>query len=191
MAGIVVWFAFVAFIVLKAVNASKKQEEEKQKRTTIVQPPVQAQAVAPQQSVVDQLQQKRMQQQEMQKKKQELLEKQKAKQQGEILARAKANAGAYTADTTLIELEESHGHSGHSTSTGALEYQAKQKEAHPHDAAHVAAELDAAEGSLLSRVEDLMVMGYDGELSFERDFLGEGMDMIARFTLQSALESKG
>ena len=28
-----------------------------------------------------------------------------------------------------------------------------------------------------------MVKGYDGNLSFERDFLGEAMDMINRFTL--------
>lgn len=37
--------------------------------------------------------------------------------------------------------------------------------------------------SLLGSVEDLMVKGYDGNLNFERDFVGEAMDMINRFTL--------
>lgn len=180
MAGVVIWFAVVAFIVLRAMKNSNGQG--KVQMHTPVAPPVQQQA--PQQSVVEELQQKRARQQEVQKKRQEYMEKQKAKQQGEILARAKANAGAYAADTTLEELEESHGHSARVASTGVMEYQEQHRQEHPHDAAHVAAELDAQDGALLGKVEDLMVMGYDGKLPYERDFLGEGMDMIARFTLQ-------
>jgi len=34
-------------------------------------------------------------------------------------------------------------------------------------------------------VADLMIKGYDGNLCFERDFVGEGMDMISRFTVPS------
>ena len=35
--------------------------------------------------------------------------------------------------------------------------------------------------SLLGNIEDLMVKGYDGELSFERDFVAEALDMINSF----------
>lgn len=36
---------------------------------------------------------------------------------------------------------------------------------------------------LLGSVYDLMVKGYDGNLNFERDFIGEAMDMIHTYTL--------
>ena len=45
---------------------------------------------------------------------------------------------------------------------------------HMEPAAH------AEDENLLGSVEDLMVKGYDGNLSFERDFVGEAMDMINR-----------
>ncbi len=186
MAGFVVWLVIVAAIIMRAMK--RNQEEIKRQQARSAQMQTQSQVQAPQEraSVVEELQQKRVQQQEAQKRRQEYMEKQKAKQQGEILARAKANAGTYAADTTLAELEESHGHTSHVASTGVLEYQEQQKASHPHDAAHVAEELAATDGQLLGKVEDLMIMGYDGKLPYERDFLGEGLDMIARFTLQPA-----
>lgn len=176
MIGVVIWFAFVGFIVFRAIAKGKEIQGQNQNRPLMPRPQ-QVQQPVTQQSVVDQLQQQRVAQQQKRQMQQQAT-------QGSILARAKANARALEDDTTLTELEESHGHSAHVESTGALTYQAQQKEAHPHDAAHVAAELEAQEGQLLASVEDLMVKGYDGTLSFERDFLGEGMDMIARFTLQ-------
>lgn len=39
--------------------------------------------------------------------------------------------------------------------------------------------------SMLGSIEDLMIKGYDGNLCFERDFIGEAMDMISRFTVPS------
>ena len=36
-------------------------------------------------------------------------------------------------------------------------------------------------------IEDLMIKGYDGKLPFERDFVGEGMDMISRFTVPDTI----
>ena len=46
---------------------------------------------------------------------------------------------------------------------------------------------DILQESMLGSVEDLMVKGYDGNLCFERDFLGEAMDMISRFTAPSEI----
>jgi hypothetical protein len=44
---------------------------------------------------------------------------------------------------------------------------------------------DIIPDNMLGSVEDLMVKGYDGNLCFERDFVGEGLDMISRFTVPS------
>ena len=82
-----------------------------------------------------------------------------------ILQRAKANADADKEDETLRSLEESHGHS-----------------AHVEPAVHTHPETDLSE-STLGTVEDLIVKGYEGNLCFERDFLGEAMDMVSRFSL--------
>lgn len=39
------------------------------------------------------------------------------------------------------------------------------------------------QGNILESISDLMVKGYDARLSFERDFIAEGMDMMNRFTI--------
>lgn len=107
-----------------------------------------------------------------------------------IVDRAKQNTARYQADTTKQQMESEHRHSESVKSTGVKEYAAAQKEAHPHDAAHVARELDAQEGTLLATVEDLMVKGVDTSLSFERDFVGEAMDMINSFAMPNTESGK-
>lgn len=82
-----------------------------------------------------------------------------------ILQRAQANAEEDIPDETLRSLEESHGHSAHVAP--AIHH-------HPED---------IIPDNMLGTVEDLMVKGYDGSLCFERDFVGEAMDMISRFTV--------
>lgn len=42
---------------------------------------------------------------------------------------------------------------------------------------------DKISESTLGTIEDLMIKGYEGNLCFERDFLGEAMDMVTRFSL--------
>lgn len=84
-----------------------------------------------------------------------------------ILQRAKANAEEDKADVTLQTMEAEHNHS---------ERVSVAKHHHPED---VILE------NMLGSIEDLMVKGYDGNLCFERDFLGEAMDMIGRFTVPS------
>jgi hypothetical protein len=100
----------------------------------------------------------------------------------DILANAKKNVKKYEPDVTLEQLETEHEHTERSKRTVSPEEQQRKKEQHPHDAAHVAAAVGKEDESILGTVEDLMVKGYDGKLSFERDFVGEGMDMITRFT---------
>ena len=36
---------------------------------------------------------------------------------------------------------------------------------------------------MFGSVEDLIAMGYSGNLEFERDYLGEGVDMINNFKI--------
>lgn len=83
-----------------------------------------------------------------------------------ILQRAKANAEEDKVDVTLETLEAEHNHS--ERVSAAVHH-------HPED---------VIPESMLGSVEDLMIKGYDGNLCFERDFLGEGLDMISRFSYQ-------
>ena len=98
----------------------------------------------------------------------------------DIVQRAKANTQKYEADETLHELEIEHKHSEKVSSAEAA-YVAKDREAHMK--MHTEPTPRVEDENLLGSVEELMVKGYDGNLSFERDFLGEAMDMINRFTL--------
>ncbi|MBQ6812296.1 MAG: hypothetical protein IJP06_04210 [Agathobacter sp.] len=82
-----------------------------------------------------------------------------------ILQRARANADEDKEDVTLRSLEESHGHSAHV---------APAVHNHPEDV--------IPENSL-KKIEDLMVKGYEADLCFERDFVGEAMDMVNRFSM--------
>lgn len=84
-----------------------------------------------------------------------------------ILQRAKKNAEEDRVDITLETMEAEHNHS---------ERVAPAKHHHPED---------VISDSMLGTIEDLMVKGYDGNLCFERDFVGEAMDMISRFTVPS------
>lgn len=84
-----------------------------------------------------------------------------------INERAKVNTDAKKADITLETMEAEHNHS---------ERVAAAVHHHPED---------VMPESMLGNIEDLMIKGYDGNLCFERDFVGEGLDMISRFTVPS------
>lgn len=84
-----------------------------------------------------------------------------------ILQRAKENADEDKVDVTLETMEAEHNHS--ERVSAAVHH-------HPED---------VMPESMLGNIEDLMVKGYDGNLCFERDFVGEAMDMISRFTVPS------
>lgn len=83
-----------------------------------------------------------------------------------IVDRAKANTNANKTDVTLETMEAEHNHS--ERVSAAVHH-------HPED---------IMTENMLGTVEDLMVKGFDGNLCFERDFVGEGLDMISRFSYQ-------
>lgn len=84
-----------------------------------------------------------------------------------ILQRAKVNAEEDKVDVTLETMEAEHNHS---------ERVSVAEHHHPED---------IIPENMLGKIEDLMIKGYDGNLCFERDFVGEGLDMISRFTVPS------
>ena len=97
----------------------------------------------------------------------------------DIVQRAAKNNARFADDTTQKELEAMHGHS-----------EAQQRMAQEHSrncqtlhtkAADGAKIIEAETQSMFGSVEDLIAMGYSGNLEFERDFLGEGLDMINNF----------
>lgn len=97
----------------------------------------------------------------------------------DIVQRAVKNNARFADDTTQKELETMHGHS-----------EAQQRMAQEHSrncqtlhnkAADGAKIIEAETRSMFGSVEDLIAMGYSGNLEFERDFLGEGLDMINNF----------
>lgn len=97
----------------------------------------------------------------------------------DIVRRAVKNNARFADDTTQKELEAMHGHS-----------EAQQRMAQEHSrncqtlhtkAADGAKVIEAETQSMFGSVEDLIAMGYSGNLEFERDFLGEGLDMINNF----------
>ena len=95
--------------------------------------------------------------------------------------RAKQNANKYAEDTTLEQLEKEHKHSERESKAEAT-YVAKERE--EHRKLHTEPIPPVEEESLLGSVQDLMIKGYDGNLSFERDFVGEAMDLLNSFTVQ-------
>lgn len=84
-----------------------------------------------------------------------------------ILQRAMANADEDKVDVTLESMEAEHNHS--ERVSAAVHH-------HPED--------EILE-NMLGNIEDLMIKGYDGNLCFERDFVGEALDMISRFSVPS------
>lgn len=97
----------------------------------------------------------------------------------DIVQRAVKNNARFADDTTQKELEAMHGHS-----------EAQQRLAQEHSrncqtlhnkAADGAKIIEAETQRMFGSVEDLIAMGYSGNLEFERDFLGEGLDMINNF----------
>lgn len=84
-----------------------------------------------------------------------------------ILQRAQTNTEEDKIDVTLQTMEAEHNHSERVSAA-----------VHHHSE-------DVMPENMLGNIEDLMVKGYDGNLCFERDFLGEAMDMISRFTVPS------
>lgn len=106
---------------------------------------------------------------------------QRSMAQPDIVERAKANSRRYAAqDETLEEMEADHGHSER-VSSAVAGYVEREREEHRrlHEEQRPPVEAESSLGS----VEDLIVKGYDGNLSFERDFIGEAQEFLANITI--------
>lgn len=84
----------------------------------------------------------------------------------DILAKANQNANQYVED----ELHEAQ--CGKELTSAPLHAEAKKE-----------ASVDMENSSLMKDIEDLMVTGYQVNLEFGRDFLGEAMDMLNSYTM--------
>lgn len=97
-------------------------------------------------------------------------------QQPDIVQRAVANNARFEEDTTREAIETMHGHS---------EAEHKVEMEHSRTCQTLGKDsnnsVEAESQSMFGSVEDLIAMGYSGNLEFERDFLGEGFDMINNF----------
>lgn len=83
-------------------------------------------------------------------------------QPGDILSRATANVRENERDQLEMELEVRH--------PGSVM---------TRDAHDLVGAVDIAESSeLMRQVSDLMIMGYQADLTFERDFVAEGVEML-------------
>lgn len=93
-----------------------------------------------------------------------------------ILDRANKNIAEFDEDEVLKEMESEHDHSEHSDKIVAHPvYDNPDNRGHP----------DHPEDDILSlgSTEDLIVKGYDGKLEYERDFVREGEDFLARISI--------
>lgn len=90
---------------------------------------------------------------------------------GDILSRANANVRENDVDQTELEM--------------LAKERAEQTVADAHDLVNA---IDIGAGSeLMSQIDDLMIMGYQGSLSFERDFIAEGVEMLNSYELSDVI----
>lgn len=104
----------------------------------------------------------------------------------DILARANRNVMEQEAEREKQEVKEQKVGMTREQQTAKAREQKKQqliqqKLEQTKSAEQVAAENDSED--LMREVEDLMIMGYDGTLEFERDFVAEGVDMLNRIQM--------
>lgn len=102
---------------------------------------------------------------------QQNIKRQPPQQPGDILSRANANVRENEKD--LLEQQMAVKHEG-----GPM----------VRDAHDLVGAVDIAESSeLMRQVSDLMIMGYQADLTFERDFLAEGVELLNRYELPTGI----
>ncbi|MEE1102451.1 MAG: hypothetical protein U0K86_13420 [Agathobacter sp.] len=164
----------VIVVIIKAVSTDAKRSAQQNNNSVQparpIQPAVQAQQIRQAQHA-RQAQQARQAQSAR-----AVQQKNNNSQIPQILQKAKRNNEKYADDKTLKEIEKSHNH----TET----YQ-KDKVEHSRMCHTLGKDENAIEVSenILGNIDDLMIKGYSGTLSFERDFVSEGLDMISEFTV--------
>ena len=186
MGGIIVIIVII-LLIMRADNNAKKQkqmqalQQERQQQTAYTQPVRQqtayTQPVRQQQTVYQQP----VRQQPYERTPKAVPPAMKRSAEPDIVKKAKKNVNRFAGeDVTLVQLQTEHQHS-EKVATAKAAY--VEKEEALHRQYHENPDEFLQNENLLGSVEDLMVKGYDGNLSFERDFLGEGLDMINRFVV--------
>lgn len=100
---------------------------------------------------------------------------QKSEQKGDILSKAKENVQEKAQDAIQQQLhaEVCRDYRDNSQMT---------TDVHVHKAQ--SAECDTGEASdIMIKVNDLIVTGYSGDMTFDRDFIAEGVEMLNRFSV--------
>ena len=163
---------FVIAIIAYIVKAAQKADENQKRQANANKNPWEGTYQAPKQatriqSAREQVKQQTTQavQEQIAKTKQRIMESRGMTSSTTIVDRAKANVEEKKVDVTLETMEAEHNHS--ERVSAAVHH-------HPED---------VMPENMLGNIEDLMIKGYDGNLCFERDFVGEGLDMISRFTV--------
>lgn len=96
---------------------------------------------------------------------------QRQAQNGDILSRANENVRENEVDLTEREMETKD--------------RAEQTVTDAHNLVNAIA--IGRESELMQQVNDLMIMGYQGNLSFERDFVAEGVEMLNSYELSDII----
>ena len=96
----------------------------------------------------------------------------------DIISRAKNNADKLKEATTLTESESFPKHSEKQGAKAVEHSQVCQSHLQNDNV------IEPGE-SVLGSIEDLMIKGYSGNMKFERDFVGEALDMVANFSIQN------
>ncbi len=165
--GGLIWFVVIVYIIVRCVNKSKENKRQKQNRSRYTKPQ--------QRLEHRQVQQKRAHQKQTA---------EKTIVQPSILERAKENVASIsdgdgipakrTADLSKVPVAEEilrdkaldrHVHTDHEND-------------HATDLKNEPGVNDFDTYHLMEEVQDLIVMGYQPHLEFERDFLAEGIDML-------------
>jgi len=174
MAGTIIWVIIIVFLVFRGIKKNK-QNLNKSMTTNAEQTVAPAYTSAPVQKPTKQKTNHPM----PPKTPKAVAPKMKKSADPSIVQKAKQNANRYNSDQTLQQLETEHVHSERSEkAVAAYTVKAQQEHAAMHEA-----KAESMNTSLLGDLEDLMTCGYDGNLGFERDFVGEGLDMISHFTV--------
>ena len=195
MAGMIIWFVVVMYIVIRCINTSKKnaklakpnvpRKQEMVKQITGAQ----MNRTNPQQRTGNwsgNVQYGRSASQQSRRTAQQQRTTRRPQQENSILQKAKANASRQFDDDTLEargsvdinkvplgdEIMKDKAQARHIHSEHELSHQAELKNQAGVD--------DFDTYHLIDEVNDLIVKGYSGNLKFERDFLSEATDMLKR-----------
>lgn len=93
----------------------------------------------------------------------------------DILSRAKENVQENEADVVEQQVHEEVCMDYRNADLKPIDVEVHKRQSDSCDTAE--------ESDILKKVNDLIVMGYSGEMNFERDFISEGVELLNRYSL--------